>query len=168
MITFKKKPRILYLHGLGEEVRFPGGGEVFKEIKKYLDVDFLNYSSEPDQGWKDFNLVKFEDYSLIVGFSLGGVYACCQSKVPVVLINPGFGVSRKYEGFKKIDDLSLRVDKDLVRSILVGERDKHKENYMPGIKQRGLMDKVVYFPSEHVPEMNEIKKYIIPEIKKYL
>ena len=168
MIKFKQRQKLHYLHGLGEEVRFPGGGVLYKTLRNYFNIDFADLSSDPVQGWKDFQKINFSAYDLVIGFSMGAVYASSQNKTPMVLINPGYGLSRKYQGFKRIDDLSLGVKKGLVKCILVGTEDKHKSDYFPEIQSRNLTDLIIDFPSGHVPEENTIVEYIVPEIKKVI
>lgn len=95
---------------------------------------------------------------------MGGVYACSQNQTPIFLINPGFGLSKMWPEYKKIDEASLDVQKDLVKCVMVGTNDKYQVGYMPEIEKRNL--DIKYFPSKHVPTENEIVNYIIPEIKK--
>ena len=166
MIKFKHKQKLLYLHGLGEEVKFPGGGVLYKILRDHFNIDFAELSSDPVQGWKDFRRINFSEHDLVIDFSMGAVYASSQNKTPMVLINPGYGLSRKYQGFKRIDDLSLGVKKDLVKCILVGTEDKYRNNYIPEIQKRNLTDLIIDFPSGHVPEENTTVKYIVPEIRK--
>ena len=52
MILLRKpRPKILYLHGKDEETKYPGGGIIYSTLKKYLDIDYLGYSSDPIEGW---------------------------------------------------------------------------------------------------------------------
>ena len=70
MIKFKQRQKLLYLHGLGEEVRFPGGGVLYKTLRNYFNIDFADLSSDPVQGWKDFQKINFSAYDLVIGFSM--------------------------------------------------------------------------------------------------
>ena len=95
---------------------------------------------------------------------MGAVYASSQNQVPMILINPGYGLSKMWPEFKRIDEASMKVKGELVRKILVGSSDKYSSAYLPEIQKRKLEDKIVYIPGKHVPEESEIEKYIIPEI----
>ena len=164
MIKFKQKPRLLYLHGKDEEIKYPKGGPIYQTLRKHLDIDFAPLSSDPIKGWKDFKNIDFSAYTLVVGFSMGAVYASSQNQVPMILINPGYGLSKMWPEFKRIDEASMKVREELVRKILVGSSDKYSSAYLPEIQKRKLEDKIVYIPGKHVPEESEIEKYIIPEI----
>ena len=162
------EPKLLYLHGKDEETKYPGGGVIYKTLSKYFNIDLAEISSIPEQGLEDFNNIDLSQYDLLVGFSMGGVYSSIQDKIPMVLINPGYGLSRLWPKFKTLDNLSLKVKKDLVNCIMVGDNDKFKKGYVPEIEKRGLSDKIHNFPSKHIPTENEIKEYIIPEIEKFV
>ena len=164
MSKFRHKPKRLYLHGKDEEIKYPKGGPIYQTLRKHFDIDFAPLSSDPIKGWKDFKNIDFSAYTLVVGFSMGAVYASSQNQVPMILINPGYGLSKMWPEFKRIDEASMKVKGELVRKILVGSSDKYSSSYLPEIQKRKLEDKIVYIPGKHVPEESEIEKYIIPEI----
>ena len=164
MIKFRHKPKLLYLHGKDEEIKYPKGGPIYQTLRKHFDIDFAPLSSDPTKGWEDFKNIDFSAYTLVVGFSMGAVYASSQNQIPMILINPGYGLSKMWPEFKRIDEASMKVKGELVRKILVGSSDKYSSAYLPEIQKRKLEDKIVYIPGKHVPEESEIEKYIIPEI----
>lgn len=163
-----KFQKLLYLHGKDEEVKYPGGGLIYTTLKKYFNIDFLNYPSHPIKGYDVVKNFNFSDYKLVIGFSLGGVMASLQNETPIFLINPGFGFSVGFPEFKRIDKESNSINPELVERVLVGKNDKYSGIFLPEINNRGLSDKIQYIPSKHVPTEEEIKKYIVPEVKKIL
>lgn len=168
MIQFKsKRPKLLYLHGMNEEVDFPGGGIIYKTLKKYFNIDMANLSSDPEQGIKDFGRIRFNEYDLVIGFSMGGVYACCQDITPVILINPGFGLSKVFPGFEEIDGPMQKSNVKIVK-VFLGKKDKHLDFLLPGVKRHKLTNKIVWIDDcKHVPDENILKSKIIPVISDY-
>lgn len=163
-----RKYKLLYLHGYKEESKFPEGGVVYQELKKVYDIDFLDYSSDPKVGFEQFMRLDLSKYDLIVGLSMGAVYASIQTEVPTILINPGFGISNKWPEFRYVDDLTMTTPHGNIKLIMLGELDSHRDIFEDQIRIRGLLNKVKYFPSEHVPTPLQIHKYIIPEINSLL
>lgn len=170
MILLRKpKPKILYLHGKDEETKYPGGGVIYNTLKKYLDIDYSGYSSDPEEGWRDFENIDFSKYDAVIGFSMGGAYSSCQTRVPAILINPGYGLSRKFPEYKKLDNAWKKTDHKNIIKIFLGDSDKYAlDGIFPEIQKAGLEDKVQWFPSKHVPTEEQIKKYLIPNIKKLI
>ena len=170
MILLRKpRPKILYLHGKDEEIKYPDGGRIYNTLRKYFDIDYAKLSTEPVQRWKDFEDLDFSRYSAVLGFSIGGVYASCQDKIPAILLNPGYGLSQAFPEYKKLDTTWKKVDHSGILKIFLSEKDKYSVGYLPEIKKAGLEDKIQWIPSQkHVPTEEEIKKYLVPGIKKLI
>lgn len=171
MILFRllRRPKLLYLHGMDEEIKYPGGGTIFNTLKKHFNIEISMYSSDPIQGLIDFQNIDFSKYSAVIGFSLGGLYASNQDSIPAILINPGFGVSQALPEYKKIDTDWKKKDHSKILKIFLSEKDKYAAGYLPEIRKEKLGDRIQWIPSQkHVPTEEELEKYIIPEIKKIL
>lgn len=165
---FSFNSKILYLHGKDEEIDYPGGGIIYKTLSDYFDIDFIPYSSDPKIGYSELKSLNLSKYNLIFGFSLGGVMASALNKLPMILMCPGYGISKMWNEYKKVDTDSQKVNPDLVKSVIVCESDKYSEFYFSGIESRKLDDKVVWMPGKHVPEKSDIIKYLVPEVRKVL
>lgn len=157
--------KILYLHGYLDEERYPDGGIIYKTLKKYLDIDYIPYSSDPFKGYKEIKDLDFSKYDLIIGFSLGGIYALSQNKIPVILINPGFGISKRIKGFQKLEEETKDVDKDRILAVMLGKNDRFNKFYYPGIQKRGLENKIIWNSGDHVLNENVIEDEMLNNLK---
>ena len=145
------------------------GGHIYKTLKKHFNIEFAKLSSEPEQGWKDFENIKFSNYSAVIGFSLGGVYATCQNKIPSILLNPGYGLSKVFPEYKKLDTIWRNIDHSNILRIFISQNDKYSKGYLSEIKREKLEEKVEMLPiQKHVPTEDEIEKYLIPKIKELI
>lgn len=168
IVLRSKNKKILYLHGKDEEWKYPPGNNIiFDELSKWFDVDFADVSSNPKFGLDDFHRVDFTKYCLIVGFSMGGLYATCIKNIPVVLVNPGIGIEKIWPEFKKVSEESKSNKKLNLKRIFISAEDKHKDFLLPNIIKQFGEEKIEYIPSAgHVLTTEEVREYLVNYIKK--
>lgn len=165
MILFRKpRKKYLYIHGYKEELIPEDKQHIYNTFKKYLDIDYLDFPSTQKGIDSIESRINISQYDCIIGFSLGGVIAWClgdKYKIPIIMINPGFGLSRKYTDFKKLDQAASRCrPKDVI--TFVGKDDAHLNAYFPYLEDWKL--DINWISSRHVPTEDILKNEIIKKI----
>lgn len=142
--------------------------------KKIPGLSSPKLRSNPSEGLEDLQeIIKKGPYDLVIGFSMGAVYALRVPSRKTVLLNPGLGISeamktRKPEwapGFKKLEDIPI-VSKDVIG--LFSESDKIRPITEPIFVSLFGKSKAIHGPGQHVPTFQEIDSWILPEIYKSL
>jgi hypothetical protein len=148
------------------------------EIAEYLKAKIPGLilpklHSNPELGLKDLKNLQKTSWDLVIGLSMGGVYATKIKSKKTLLINPGFnigeGIKPKYPeyslGFKKLESLP-----DLAENVtgMIATDDKIRPITEPIFIEKYGKNNLINYPGKHVPEISELDKYIIPEIKKLL
>ena len=148
------------------------------EIAEYLKAKIPGLilpklHSNPELGIKDLKNLQKTSWDLVIGFSMGGVYATKIKSKKTLLINPGFnigeGIKPRYPeyslGFKKLESLP-----DLAENVtgMIAIDDKIRPVTEPIFIEKYGKNSLINYPGKHVPEISELDKYIIPEIKKLL
>ena len=164
--------KVCFLNGfMAQEL---GKLEIAEYLKKEIPELILpRLHSDPKLGLKDLKELQKVSWNLVIGLSMGGVYATKIKSKKTLLINPGFnigeGIKLKYPeysaGFKKLESLP-----DLAENVIgmIALDDKIRSITEPIFIEKYGKENLINYPGKHVPEINELDKYIIPEIKKLL
>ena len=165
--------KIIFLNGfMAQEQGKLDIANHFKEKIPGLSLPRLR--SNPEEGLKDLqNIIRKGPYDLVIGFSMGGVYALRIPSKKTVLINPGLGISEAMKnkkpewapGFKKLEDIPI-VSKDVTG--LFSDNDKIRPVTEPLFIKLFGKSRVVHGPGQHVPTFQEIDSWILPQIYKEL
>jgi len=171
MKILRQISKSIFLNGfMAYELGLSDIPQTIKEEIPNLEVPRLR--SDPKYGLIDLkNICKKQPYDLVIGFSMGGVYALRIESKLTILINPGLGISegikaKKPEyssGFKKLEQLPI-VATNVIG--IFGEYDKIRSKTEPIFVSMFGKDKVKYFPGKHIPTTEELYNYIIPTIKR--
>ena len=173
MKIIRNNSKIIFLNGfMAQEL---GKLEVAEHLEKNIPGLYSpRLRSNPEFGLRDLEDIKRRGpYEIVIGLSMGGVYAIRIPSTYTILINPGFGISegiktkepRFAEGFKKLEDLPILAE-NVTGFIAID--DKIRFYTEPVFKELFGKKNLINYPGKHVPTIEELDKYIIPKIKKLL
>jgi len=144
--------------------------EFFKKEIPNIQIPVVH--SDPRLGLKDLQKLKQVNWDLVIGLSMGGVYATKIKSKKTVLINPGFGISEGIKtkfpeyslGFKELENLP-----DQATNVLgfISMEDKLRSVTEPIFVRKYGKNSLINIPGKHVPTIEELSNYIIPEIRKF-
>jgi hypothetical protein len=159
--------RALYFHGYKSRAN----DEVHRWLKQYLPgvlVTCHTMTSIPSIDIPKFRKRDYSKYDVIIGLSMGGLYAYNIEGVPVVLINPGFGAHLKtsLRDIKELEDYR-RKDLDNIYCFQAN-RDSHYNWMVPRYLERCGSKNYFEFDGVHVPTEENISKIIAPFIMNLL
>ena len=171
MVILRQK-NVCFLNGfMAQEL---GKLEIAEYLKEKIPSLILpRLHSDPELGIKDLKEIQKISWDLVIGFSMGGVYATKIKSKKTLLINPGFnigeGIKKKNpeysSGFKRLESLP-----DLAENVIgmIALDDKIRPITESIFIEKYGKENLINYPGKHVPEISELDKYIIPEIKKLL
>lgn len=171
MLVFRNK-KVCFLNGfLAYELGKLDVANYLKSQIPYIQLPVIR--SNPELGLKDLITIQRKKWDLVIGLSMGGVYATKIKSKKTLLINPGFNISEGIktkvpefsEGFKKLENLpSLATD---VKGMIALD-DKIRPITEPIFISLYGKNNLINYPGKHVPTTKEIENYILPEIYKLL
>ena len=171
MIILRNK-KICFLNGfMAQELGKLDIANFFKQHIPNLILPKLR--SNPELGLKDLKEIQKINWDLVIGLSMGGVYAIKINSKKTFLINPGFNISEGIKlkfpefssGFKKLEDLP-NLAKNVIGMIAI--EDKIRPVTEPIFIQLYGKENLINYPGKHVPGKLELEKYILPELLSYL
>ena len=171
-MIIQRNSRICFLNGfLAYELNKTEISDYLKSVIPSLQLPILR--SDPEHGLKDLKSIQRTSWDLVIGLSMGGVYAIKIKSKRTLLINPGFGISEGlkskypqfYDGFKKLESLP-----NLATNVkgMIAKEDKIRPFTEPIFISLFGKENLINYPGQHVPTIEELDKYIIPEITKLL
>ena len=171
MIILRYK-KVCFLNGfMAQEL---GKLEIANHLKSCIPhLQLPKLSSNPEKGLKDLAEIQKTHWDLVIGLSMGGVYATKVRSKKTLLINPGFGISEGIKtkvpeysnGFKELENLP-----SLATNVIgmIAEDDKIRPFTEPIFISLYGKKNLINYPGKHVPTIKELDDYIIPEIEKLL
>lgn len=190
--------KLLYVHGFASS----GSSGTVMTLRRHLDswrVIAPDLPVDPFDALKLLReIVEKEQPDVVVGTSMGGMFAQQLWGVPRIIVNPSFEMSRsllfgkmgrnKYMSKRQDGATEFRIDKAVVerfklmeKSQFDGVNDAEKElvtalfgdkdpvvNFYPLVAELYGVERCIHFNGEHRLNDEVVKKVLIPIINKYV
>ena len=194
----ERKNKLLYVHGFASS----GSSGTVMTLRRHLSSWRVVAPDLPVDPFDALELlrrvVEQEQPDVVVGTSMGGMYAQQLWGVPRIIVNPSFEMSRsllfgkmgrnKYVSKRQDGATEFRIDKAVVdrfkqmeKNQFDGVNDAEKElvtalfgdkdpvvNFYPLVSELYGKERCVYFDGEHRLNDEIVKKVLIPIINKYV
>lgn len=189
---------LLYVHGFASS----GSSGTVMTLRRHLDTWRVVAPDLPVDPFEALELLRGivaeEKPDVVVGTSMGGMYAQQLWGVPRIIVNPSFEMSRsllfgkmgrnKYTSKRRDGATEFRIDKAVVERFKLMEKeqfcgvndeekllvtalfgDKDKVvNFYPLMAEKYGEDRCIHFNGEHRLNDEVVKKVVIPIIKEYV
>lgn len=194
----ERNNKLLYVHGFASS----GSSGTVMTLRRHLDswrVIAPDLPVDPFEALEMLrSVVEREKPDVVVGTSMGGMYAQQLWGVPRIIVNPSFEMSRsllfgkmgrnKYMSKRQDGAIEFRIDKAVVERFKLMEKtqfdgitDEEKllvtalfgdkdpvVNFYPLVSELYGKDRCVHFNGEHRLNDEVVKKVLIPIINEYV
>lgn len=193
----ERRNKLIYVHGFASS----GSSGTVMTLRRYLDTWSVIAPDLPVDPFEALellrDLVAKEAPDVVVGTSMGGMYAQQLWGVPRIIVNPSFEMSRsllfgkmgrnKYMSKRKDGATEFRIDKAVVERFKLMEKDQFNGvdenekqlvtalfgdkdpvvNFQSLVSELYGKERCVIFNGEHRLNDDVVKKILIPMLKEY-